>query len=85
MVVVNCAKGEEKTEIQVNCAGLEPGATYYIGLTNPQDFPIAEATAGPNGKLTVHISVEGCISGRRVAVGRPQPGGGIILLSPEVP
>lgn len=57
-VILNYAKGANKTEIQVNCSGLIGGDTYWITIDGTGIEPI-EAVAKKNGTLAVHVKKEG--------------------------
>ena len=57
-VILNYAKGADKTEIQVNCSGLIGGDTYWITIDGTGIEPI-EAVAKKNGTLAVHVKKKG--------------------------
>jgi len=57
-VILNYAKGADKTEIQVNCSGLIGGQNYWITIDGIGLEPI-EAVAKKNGTLAVHVKKEG--------------------------
>ena len=72
--VLNYAKGADKTEVQFNCQGLTPGATYVIGIVDVGIFPgTGTYTPLPNGKLMVHAAVSGDVSAEHVGVAREIP------------
>ena len=65
--VLNYAKGEDKTIIQVNCWGLTPGDEYGVNLANGKG-PVGRVVAKKNGTITVHGEQEGDQSGCIVRV-----------------
>ena len=77
--VLNYAKGADKTVVQINCQGLSPGATYVAGIIGGGRFP-DKYIALPNGKLVIHATMTGDISGKRVVVIREAPGPVYILV-----
>jgi len=74
--VLNYAKGADKTEIQVNCQGLEEGTDYTV-LLCPCDaggelddcIVLGSFTTGKNGKGHLHAREEGDVSDGCVVVG----------------
>ena len=75
-VVLNYAKGADKTEIQVNCWGLDPEQNYTVWIhTTGLGLPVWGGwsnlgTFEPNikGNGHVHASVPGDVSGIEVRV-----------------
>jgi len=65
--VLNYAKGEDKTIIQVNCWELTPGDEYGVNLANGKG-PVGRVVAKKNGTITVHGEQEGDQSGCIVRV-----------------
>ena len=61
--VLNYAKGADKTEIQVNCAGLTPGAEYTVYIGTPWEV-IGTFVARKNGTGNLHARPDGDQSGR---------------------
>jgi len=61
--VLNYAKGADKTEIQVNCAGLTPGAEYTVYIGSPWEV-IGTFVARKNGTGNLHARPDGDQSGR---------------------
>jgi len=78
--ILNYAKGEDKTEIQVNCSGLTPGAEYtvYIGGGSTWE-DIGTFIARKNGTGNLHARPDEDQSGLSVAV---NTGGATVLLGP---
>jgi hypothetical protein len=71
--ILNYAKGADKTEIQVNCRGLEPETVYTVLIYDDSqeagtyDF-VGGFTTDKNGKGNWHGRVEGDVSGFSVAI-----------------
>ena len=61
--VLNYAKGADKTEIQVNCAGLTPGEGYTVYIGSPWEV-IGTFVARKNGSGNLHARPDGDQSGR---------------------
>ncbi len=59
--VLNYTKGADKTEIQLNCLGLTPGAVYGVFLTEEGQTDVNLLTFVADGKGTgaLHASVVG--------------------------
>jgi len=77
--VLNYAEGADKTEIQVNCSGLTPGAEYTVYIGSPWEV-IGTFVARNNGTGNLHARPDGDQSERLpVAV---NTGGATVLLGP---
>jgi len=70
--VLNYAKGADKTEIQVNCAGLTPGAEYtvWIGTVGGPWTNVGTFVARKNGTGNLHARPGGDLSELTVGVNR---------------
>ena len=60
--VLNYAKGTDKTEIQVNCWGLNAGEEYIVYYGNPGYLPVGNFVAKKNGAGNFHAWVTGDVS-----------------------
>lgn len=83
--VLNYAKGEDKTVIQVNGEGLTPGETYQVRVAPL--MIVGEGVALPNGKLTVHGELQGdqSVSGKIVRVWRAVGDTWQVVLRGDIP
>jgi len=68
--ILNYAKGADKTEIQVNCWGLDPGEWYTvrIGPLTPRWKSLGTFTAKKNGEGHIHARLSGDWSSNYIAV-----------------
>ena len=62
--ILNYAKGADRTEIQVNCSGLEPNTECIVSLyecteEEPGYIELGTLTTNKKGKGTLHVRVEG--------------------------
>jgi len=81
--VLNWAKGKDKTEIQVNCWGLDPEAEYTVYIAPVEAGPYTELgtfTTDESGEGSFHARVDGDVSGWVVAVN--DDAGETVLLGP---
>lgn len=70
--VLNYAKGEDKTEIQVNCSGLTPGEEYtvWIGTVGGPWMNVGTFVARKNGTGNLHARPAGDLSELTVGVNK---------------
>jgi hypothetical protein len=80
--ILNYAKGADKTEIQVNCHGLEPETEYLIVLYQIDEqgniadpMVIGSFITNKKGKGQLHARVQGDASERSVMLGAVGPDG----------
>ena len=71
--ILNYAKGTDKTEIQVNCKGMEPNAEHIVWICDWTDeksdyIELGTLTTNKKGKGVLHARVKGDISERSVVV-----------------
>jgi len=79
--ILNYVKGADKTEVQVNCLGLEPQMEYTVYLDEGGWNAIGTFTTRKNGSGNFHAKLDGDHSGAsQVAVNNS--GGSTVLLGP---
>ena len=79
--ILNYAKGADRTEVQLNCKGLEPQTEYTVYLNEGGWNAIGTFTTRKNGTGNFHVKLEGDHSGAsQVAVNNP--GNLTVLLGP---
>jgi hypothetical protein len=71
--MLDYSKGADKTEIQVNCKGMEPNTEFIVLLYDCTDegtsyIKLGSLTTNKKGKGTLHTRAEGDVSGLSVAV-----------------
>ena len=60
--ILNYAKGQDKTIVQVNCWNLKPETGYTVYLSNGGFYSIGDFTTRKNGSGNLHVSLEGDVS-----------------------
>jgi len=79
--VLNYAKGQDKTIVQVNCWGLMPAAEYTVYLNDGAFYAIGTFTTRKNGSGNLHVSLDGDASGH-LPVAVNNAANATVLLSP---
>ena len=62
-VILNYAKGADKTEIQINCKGLTPASDYTVYLNAGGFYAIGTFTTDAAGDAPLHVRLPGNRSG----------------------
>ena len=79
-VILNYAKGTDKTIVQMNCWGLMSEAEYTVYLYNGGFYAVGSFTTRTNGSGNLHVTLEGDASGHLPAAIN-NAGGATVLLS----
>ena len=60
--ILNYAKGQDKTIVQVNCWDLKPDTEYTVYLNDGGFYVIGNFTTRKNGSGNLHVSIAGDVS-----------------------